>query len=748
MKLMRKWAVIGLIAALLLVWTAQKPTAQSGPRRRVLYINSYHRGYKFSDDITRGLETVLKEPANNVELLIEYMDTKRLDSAAYLEELYGLYKTKYGARPPNLVVSSDDAALNFLFKYADDLFPGAPVVFCGANFFDVSRLAGFERFTGVSELIDVAGTLDIALKLHPQTRQIVVVNDITVTGQRIHERIAQLEGNYPNLTFVYLENVSMAELRQRLSQLEPGSLVLLTLFFRDGEGAFFEYDDFTLAVTQSSAVPVYATWDFSLGFGIVGGQLTSGITEGQRAGQVAVRVLNGERPQDIPVVQEPAARPMFDYEQLKRWNIPESALPQDSFILNKPFSFFEEYAQLVWIVGMSFGILVIVVVVLIFNVLRRRQAEAELTRSLDELQVIRVSLEERVQARTQALQQRAALLQTAAEVSQATTEIMDVDVLLVQVVELVRQRFDLYYVGLFLVDAAGKQAVLRAGTGTAGRQMMAQNWQLEVGGQSMIGRCVASGQADIQLDVGEAAVRFENPYLPETRSEMALPLRARGQVIGAITVQSSRMAAFDQDDIRIMQTMTDQVATAISNARLFQQAQQSLDAERRAYGELTREAWQQLLLSSPNLNFMSDREQVQPAGEVWRPEMDMALRTGEVAPGEDGSTLALPIKVRGQVVGVIDGRKPDGGEWSAAEIDLLRAMTEQLNVALEGAQLYRDSQRRAARERLVGEVTGQIRRSLDMETMLRTAANEMRQVLGLERLVVRLGAPVQDGGDA
>ena len=557
--------------------------------------------------------------------------------------------------------------------------------------------------------------------------------------QRVHEKLIEVAASYPNITFIYLEDISMAEVRQRVGQLTPDSLVLVTIFSRDATGEFFEYDVFTPLISESSAVPVYGTWDFSLGYGIVGGKLTSGVTEGERVAQLATRILSGERPQDIPVVQEPAARYMFDYEQLQHWGIPDSILPEDSVIINRPFSFFEQYAQLVWVVGISFVALSTAIAVLAFNMLRRRRAEVQLTHSLVELQEIRASLEDRVQERTEAFQQRAALLEAAAEVSRATTEMVDIDVLLPQVVELVRQRFNLYYVGLFLVDETGRYAVLRAGTGDPGREMLARGWQLEAGGQSMIGRCVASGQAGIQLDVGEAAIYFDNPYLPETRSEMALPLRARGQVIGAMTIQSNRVAAFAQDDIRTMQTMADQIASVISNARLFAQVQESLAAERRAYGEITREAWLAMLQSQADLGFVSDRRTTVQNVDVWRPEMETALSTGQVASSSgDALTLAIPIIVRDQVVGVVDGRKPDGTVWSEEEAGLLQALTEQLSAALEGAQLYRESQSAAVREQLFSQVSGRIRQELELEAVLKTTVDQIQEALGLDSVAIRL----------
>lgn len=738
---------IGMLLLGMLTSAWKMPVSAQSPQRRVLYINSYHRGYKFSDDITRGIEALLKAPGMNVDLQVEYMDTKRIATEAYLEQLYQLYKVKFHDKKFDLVISSDDAALNFLFKHGDDLFPHTPVVFCGANFFDVTRLAGRELYTGVSELADIKGTLGLALQLHPATQRIIVINDTSVTGQRIHDRLMQIIPDYPNVEFTLLEDVSMAEIREKVSTLPPDSLVYFTIFFTDSVGGYYEYDVGMQQVAGASVVPVYGTWDFSLGFGIVGGKLTSGYTEGERVAQLAVRILNGERPQDIPVVQEIVSRYMFDYEQLRRWNIPEAALPEDSYILNKPFSFYETYRELVWSVGFSLVVLGVAVGILSVSVVRRRRTETVLRDRNQELQEIRTSLEQRVEERTAAYVQRATLLQAATEVSQTTTEIAELSILLPRVVELVRERFNLYYAGLFLVDEEGRWATLRAGTGAAGQQMLAQNWRLEVGGRSMIGRCVATGRADIQLDVGEAAVRFDNPFLPQTRSEMALPLRARDQVIGAMTIQSDRPAAFSDDDIRTMQTMADQIAIAISNARLFEQVQERFAAERRMYGERTGAAWRTLAQTESGLGYLSDRRRIVPAGDLWRPEMRAALRSGQMSTGEQGNTVAMPLTVRDQVVGVIDGTKPNGAVWTEEEISLFTAMIDQLNVALEGAQLYRESQRAAVREQLFSQVSGRIRQELDLEAVLKTTVDQIQEVLGLDRATIRLVRDVdQDKG--
>jgi len=365
----------------------------------------------------------------------------------------------------------------------------------------------------------------------------------------------------------------------------------------------------------------------------------------------------------------------------------------------------------------------------------------------DQLQEVLAGLEQRVAERTRDLEQRSAYLEASAEVGSAATSILEADRLIRDVVDLIHERFALYYVGLFLVDEAGEWAVLRAGTGEFGRTMLEREHRLAVGGDSMIGQCVARSEARIALDVGEEAVRFDNPLLPDTRSELALPLRSRGRIVGAMSVQSVEEAAFDEAIIAVLQTMADHVAVALDNARLFAEAQAALEATRSAYGEMSREAWRDLLRTQPDVAYRSDERGVTRAGDVWRPEMERALREGEVVRGDGLGTgekrpLAVPIKVRGNVIGVLNTYKPGGADdWSPEEIALLEALTDQLGVALEGARLYEDAQRRAVRERLASEITDRMRRAADVEGIVQAAVDELFSVLGTSRAFVRLKTP-------
>jgi GAF domain-containing protein/HAMP domain-containing protein len=338
---------------------------------------------------------------------------------------------------------------------------------------------------------------------------------------------------------------------------------------------------------------------------------------------------------------------------------------------------------------------------------------------------------ESLKRHTDDLQRRSAQLQASSAVGRAVTSVLEVGQLVKGVVDLIRDRFGLYYVGLFLLDETGRWAVLRAGTGEAGQAMLARGHRIRVG-EGMIGWSIANAQARVAEEVGADAIRLATEELPDTRSEAALALRSRGQVIGAMTVQSDQPGAFDDETITLLQAMADQVAVAIDNARLFVESQAALEAERRAYGELSRAAWAEYLRERPGLGYYCDGD-VTPVSERVR--------------DDELPAFSMPVISRGQVIGTISARKPDDAHaWTEEETQVLGTLADQLGQALEGARLYRDTQRRAARERVTSEVTSRIRQSLDMERVLRAATDEIYQALGLERVAIRLKMG-QDGAN-
>ena len=349
------------------------------------------------------------------------------------------------------------------------------------------------------------------------------------------------------------------------------------------------------------------------------------------------------------------------------------------------------------------------------------------------------------------VEQRTRGLAAVAEVAHATTSVLDPSVLLPQVVELVRDRFNLYYVGLFLVDEERRFAVLQAGTGEAGRQMLAQGHRLEVGGESMIGQCVATGKPDVQLDVGEAAVRFDNPLLPETRSELALPLRVRERVIGALTVQSERENAFDETYVALLQTMADQVAVAIDNARLFAESQAALSEMKAVQQRYTAQSWRKYLAAKDTNASVTvgvgDAAQGTIAAEI-RQALGHGGATVVKPPSSAGdgvgrqghSALVLPIMVREKTIGVVGLHDTDAQrDWSEVDIALAEAVVERLAIAAENLRLLDDTQRSAAREQLTAQIGQRVREALDMGEIMHVAAEALGQELGASEVVLRLG---------
>jgi GAF domain-containing protein len=264
----------------------------------------------------------------------------------------------------------------------------------------------------------------------------------------------------------------------------------------------------------------------------------------------------------------------------------------------------------------------------------------------------------------------------------------------------------------------------------------------------MIGQCITNRQARIALDVGTEAVRFENPYLPDTHSELALPLVSRGAAIGALTIQSTEEAAFSAEDIAVLQTMADQVANVIENARLFNRSQEALREMEAIQRRYQQRAWSEYAQVAPVTSYETHRPDRAPLGDKVLPEIQAALQRSAPTilrePGA-GTTLVTPIAQRGTAIGALGVHLEDARrELTEDELALVQVVAERVGLVAESLRLLDETQRSAAQERLVGEVTSRIRESLDIETVLKTTASEIRQALDLDTLVIRLAEPEMD----
>jgi len=346
-------------------------------------------------------------------------------------------------------------------------------------------------------------------------------------------------------------------------------------------------------------------------------------------------------------------------------------------------------------------------------------------------------------------QRRAVLLQAGSEVSRAVARVRDLDALLPQVTQLISQHFGYYHAGIFLVDEAGRYAVLRAANSEGGQRMLARHHRLLVGSEGIVGYVVETGQPRVALDVGEDLTYFDNPDLPQTRSELALPLRVGDQMLGALDVQSRQSEAFTEEDVDVLTVLAGQIAIAIDNANLFQQTQEALEEARAAQQRYMQEQWARYVGERPQRAYEYTLMGVPALGEALSVEAQEAWSRGEmvhIACDEADSgevklhaALAAPIKVRGEIIGVLDLQETDQArQWTQDEVELIQSVADQLGQALESARLFEETQRRARYETLTRQITDRIRSRAEVDAMLQTAIQELARSLGAPRVFVRL----------
>lgn len=340
------------------------------------------------------------------------------------------------------------------------------------------------------------------------------------------------------------------------------------------------------------------------------------------------------------------------------------------------------------------------------------------------------SLEQRVAERTaeleessRQLEKRAGQFEIVAQLAHTITSIQSLETLLPRITQLVSQQFDFYHVGLFLLDESRQYAVLSAANSEGGQRMLARKHRLGVGQTGIVGYVTATGNSRIALDTGADAFYFDNPDLPETRSEMALPLRAGGIIIGALDVQSTEPNAFFEDDVEVISILADEVSIAIENARLYAESQRVLADAQSAFGEFTQEAWQKMSKTHKLVGY-------ELSGTIIR-SLDKPVENND-------SSRSIPIKMRDTVIGKINIDLPEGQEWDPDEIDITQALAERVGVAIESATLLEESRRRAARESMIGEISAKLSATAEIDRLMQVAVKELRDALGASEVTLKI----------
>lgn len=380
-----------------------------------------------------------------------------------------------------------------------------------------------------------------------------------------------------------------------------------------------------------------------------------------------------------------------------------------------------------WISG---GTAVLLLMVTIISGLRLLQegfasARERAAQTFAALRAEQVSLEKRVDERTSALQKKAGELRAAADVARQAAEIRDLGHLLESAVRLISDRFGYYHTGIFLLSEDRRYAVLQAASSDGGKRMLQRGHRLEVGTQEIVGIVAAERKARIALDIGTDAAFFDNPDLPMTRSELALPLSIRNQTIGVLDIQSDQAQAFSEDDMDILQTLADQLALAIQNARLSDEAETALAQFENISVMRTREAW---------------RETVKKRipGYIYTP-LGIQATTNDGKPEEGPGVIRVPLELRGQHIGMISlKRKGDDTSWTKEEQDIIEEISGQVALALDNARLLQDAQQRAQREQALTEIATRIGSATDLDSALRITVQELGKALRDTEVLIQI----------
>ena len=370
----------------------------------------------------------------------------------------------------------------------------------------------------------------------------------------------------------------------------------------------------------------------------------------------------------------------------------------------------------------------------------------ELQNSNRQLIDFRNVLEIRVEERTAALGKRAAQLQTIAEFAQSIAQVQNPNEIFSVAANLISERFGYYHVGIFLIDHDREHAVLQAANSAGGKKMLERGHRLRLG-TGVVGFAAQTSKPRIALNVGEDAVFFNNPDLPQTRSEIALPLTYGDRLIGVLDVQSTDAGAFSEEDFQVLGTLANQLAIAIENARLLSEARAAARQVQEVYNEFVRTQWTRTGERMDYAGYRYNAGRIEILESPKDGEADPEAGTNNLTANPVHSAeprrgkIAVPVRLRGEVIGMLNIESNDPmRSWRPDELSLMEAVAERAALALENSRLFQDARRRAAKERMIAEATSHISGSMNIENILEATATELERVLGGSEVMIRFAS--------
>ncbi|GIM30444.1 hypothetical protein CPJCM30710_31100 [Clostridium polyendosporum] len=363
----------------------QRPAyAQDEVQKSVLILNSYSNkstiisGYEsrqWINEIISSINSEFIDSKKDISLEIENMDYSSNFGEEYSKQLYELYKYKYRNKKIDVIITLDDGAFNFLLKYGDKLFPNTPVIFSGINNFNKSMISNHPLFTGLVKSPDIKNTLDVALELQPNAKQIFVITDKIPGG--IEDYIKGLMPLYKDkVTFIFSDEQNITKVKEKMNKLPPGTIAYFDANLKDDNGEDISITHVTDTLFKDNKIPVFSRCYIELNKQSIGGVITDGCDLGKEIGKLALRILNGEKPSDIPVTEDSAHNYVFNYDKLKQFNIDFKALPKGAKIVNEPSKFYNiSKTQVLYLITAIILIIILSITLVIVNIYRRRFAE-------------------------------------------------------------------------------------------------------------------------------------------------------------------------------------------------------------------------------------------------------------------------------------------------------------------------------------------------------------------------------------
>jgi PAS domain S-box-containing protein len=368
----------GLLLFLLPLLDWVGPLAAQPAAKNVLLVNSYHQGFEWTDHQTRAITEALSKEFPGIEVWIEYMDSRRLDERTRTRATTELLRAKYSAVHLDLILVTDDAALKLVHAAAPALFPSVPVVFCGVS--DKEEIARLDRrrYTGIEETFNTTALVDMALGVWPQARRIAFVVDASVNGAAF-ERLFRTEmARRSGVEAVYLRGAELGleEVLRRLRGLDEQTVVIAPAYTADRDGQAVPLAAGMGALAAAAQAPMLSPNISELGQGVLAGSANGGLLHGRAAARVAIRLLRGERPENLAIKPEGEFSPVFDSRQMARWGIPRSRVPAGAEIVNGEQSWWEQQRGVIVTFGSFILLEAVIISLLVVNILGRRRAEA------------------------------------------------------------------------------------------------------------------------------------------------------------------------------------------------------------------------------------------------------------------------------------------------------------------------------------------------------------------------------------